>query len=149
MRCPALQPPAWLINSATTVMSTDNCHAAPSCPLVVLVRHAQKLYSLGARRFLVLNVVPGGCLPQSMGLMGLTDRCSAAFNAITLRHNQLLFRKMKWFLRLRPQVVAVYADHYKIVKNVIQHPETFGEASNDDESTAEYSFSPSTLHWHT
>ena len=90
----------------------------------------QKLYALGARRFLVLNVVPGGCLPQSMGLLGITGRCSAAFNAITVRHNQLLFRKMKRFLRLHPEATAVYADHYRIVKNVIENPAAFGEASH-------------------
>ena len=90
----------------------------------------QALYSLVARRFLIFNLLPVGCTPEAQGLLGLTGRCTAAFNAIARRHNRLLFRKLMRFRRLHADVELVHFNLFDVTMKAIKSPAAYGEGAS-------------------
>lgn len=86
-----------------------------------------RLYSLGARRIIVANVGPIGCIPyQRDTTPGVGDDCASLPNQMAQLFNTRLKSLVAELSTSLEGSKFVYADVYSIVDDIIQNYESFG-----------------------
>ncbi|RVW25778.1 GDSL esterase/lipase [Vitis vinifera] len=86
-----------------------------------------RLYSLGARRIIVANVGPIGCIPyQRDTTPGVGDDCASLPNQMAQLFNTRLKSLVAELSTSLEGSKFVYADVYNIVDDIIQNYESFG-----------------------
>lgn len=85
--------------------------------------HLQRLYALGARKFVVFSIQPMGCTPVVKASLNVTGAaCVEPVNAAALLFNSEL-RSLVDAARLRmPGARFALVNSYKIIMDVIDHP---------------------------
>ena len=88
----------------------------------------KRLNELGARKFVVSDVGPLGCIPYVRALEFMPAReCSASANQVTEGYNKKLKRMVeKMNQEMGPESKFVYTDTYKIVMEIIQNYRQYG-----------------------
>ncbi|XP_006656166.1 GDSL esterase/lipase At1g71250-like [Oryza brachyantha] len=100
--------------------------------LTKLSTHLQRLYDLGARKFVVLSIQPLGCTPVVRSFVNVTgEACIEPVNRAVLLFNSglrsLVSRHGNGSMRSRmPGANFVYVNSYKIIGDMIHHPTKFG-----------------------
>ncbi|KAL8263301.1 hypothetical protein R6Q59_024650 [Mikania micrantha] len=93
--------------------------------LISLVHgYVQKMYSLGARRLVVVGVVPFGCMPLVMTLKGTTT-CDKDYNNVANSFNTKL-KSALMTIKTTSQMKTAYVDAYGLIQSVIQNPKKYG-----------------------
>ena len=87
----------------------------------------QRLFNLGARKFIVPNVGPMGCMPYMRDINRLTgDECATFPNQLAQLFNTQLRSLIE---ELRTNLVGsliLYADAYHITQDMIMNYHTYG-----------------------
>ncbi|CAD6259913.1 unnamed protein product [Miscanthus lutarioriparius] len=93
-----------------------------------LTFYLKRLNELGARKFVVSDVGPLGCIPYVRALEFMPAReCSASANRVTEGYNKKLKRMVeKMNQEMGPESKFVYTDTYKIVMEIIQNYRQYG-----------------------
>ncbi|XP_042509633.1 GDSL esterase/lipase EXL3-like [Macadamia integrifolia] len=87
----------------------------------------QELYNMGARRIIILDIPPIGCLPSSRTIAGGKERnCAEKYNQAALVYNSKLPSLIDSLHKKLPQSKIVFVDIYKPVLDIIQNPNSFG-----------------------
>ncbi|GKV45089.1 hypothetical protein SLEP1_g52212 [Rubroshorea leprosula] len=87
----------------------------------------QELYGLGARRVLVVELPPIGCVPLQRTLGGgLTRGCANKLNHAALLYNSKLSAQMDSLKNSLPGFKIVYADVYNPLLSIIQNAKQYG-----------------------
>jgi phospholipase/lecithinase/hemolysin len=88
----------------------------------------KRLNELGARKFVVSDVGPLGCIPYVRALEFMpAGECSASANRVTEGYNKKLKRMVeKMNQEMGPESKFVYTDTYKIVMEIIQNYRQYG-----------------------
>ena len=86
----------------------------------------QRLYNLGARKFVLMSVNPNGCTPMARTMIPMHERCIQSVNrAIHLFNTNLKAMVDEIQLEL-PASKLVYVNSYKIVRDIIKEPSSKG-----------------------
>ncbi|KAG8075504.1 hypothetical protein GUJ93_ZPchr0006g40993 [Zizania palustris] len=99
--------------------------------LTKLSSHLQRLYDLGARKFVLFSIQPMGCTPVVRGFLNITgEACIEPMNQAALLFNsgvRSLVSHGKDDLRPRmPGASFVYVNSYKIIWDMLHHPSKYG-----------------------
>lgn len=88
----------------------------------------KELSELGARKFVVSDVGPLGCIPYVRALEFMpAGQCSAPANRVTEGYNRKLRRMVEKMNReMGPESKFVYTDTYRIVMAIIQNHRQYG-----------------------
>lgn len=88
----------------------------------------KELSELGARKFVVSDVGPLGCIPYVRALEFMpAGQCSAPANRVTEGYNRKLRRMVEKMNReMGPESKFVYTDTYRIVMAIIQNHRHYG-----------------------
>lgn len=91
----------------------------------------KSLSELGARKFVVSDVGPLGCIPYIRALEFMpAGECSASANRVTEGYNEKLKRMVeKMNQEMGPENKYVYTDTYKIVMEIVQNYRQYGKLS--------------------
>lgn len=89
----------------------------------------KRLSELGARKFVVADVGPLGCIPYVRALEFIpAGECSAGANQLSEGYNKKLKRMInKLNQEMGPKSVFVYANTYGIVMEIIQQYRQYGK----------------------
>jgi phospholipase/lecithinase/hemolysin len=92
----------------------------------------KRLNQLGARKIVVADVGPLGCIPYVRALEFIpAGECSAFANQLTQGYNKKLKRMIyKLNQEMGPESRFVYANTYEIVMEIIQQYRQYGELSS-------------------
>ncbi|XP_010243765.1 PREDICTED: GDSL esterase/lipase 6 isoform X1 [Nelumbo nucifera] len=86
-----------------------------------------QIYSLGARRIVIIALGPVGCVPARMLLPGgRTDRCFGRINHIVKKYNAGLEGLVKDTPITHPGAIGVYGEVYKAVQEFRSMPKRYG-----------------------
>ncbi|XP_031498739.1 GDSL esterase/lipase At4g16230-like [Nymphaea colorata] len=86
-----------------------------------------RLHEMGARKIIVVNVGPIGCIPYLRELYSPpADECAAQPNQLAQNFNVLLRGLVSELSENLPQAKFVYADVYRIVADIIQNYRSYG-----------------------
>nr|ACG41586.1 anther-specific proline-rich protein APG precursor [Zea mays] len=93
-----------------------------------LTFYLKELSELGARKFVVSDVGPLGCIPYVRALEFMpAGQCSAPANRVTEGYNRKLRRMVEKMNReIGPESKFVYTDTYRIVMAIIQNHRQYG-----------------------
>ncbi|GLT61971.1 hypothetical protein SLA2020_346410 [Shorea laevis] len=91
-----------------------------------LSKRLQKLYALGARKFLVNNVSPLGCQPYNIMQQKPTTACVEEMNQRIAAYNKLLPKLLSNLQSKLPGSTFVLGDLYKIFEDVVASPASYG-----------------------
>lgn len=110
-----------MIHYGTTFISFEFMTIASYMP------YYQRLYSLGARKIVVVNVGPIGCIPylrdtQNLGGSG----CVALANQLAQGFNTKLKDLVTDLSKNLEGSLFVYADAYRIVNNIVSNYKSYG-----------------------
>ncbi|BAF19784.1 GDSL esterase/lipase At1g71250 [Oryza sativa Japonica Group] len=99
--------------------------------LTKLSNHLQRLYDLGARKFVLFSIQPLGCTPVVRTFLNATsDACIEPMNHAALLFNSGLRSIVKnhngGVRSHMPAASFVYVNSYKIISDIIQHPAKYG-----------------------
>uniref|UniRef100_A0A0E0AAX8 GDSL esterase/lipase n=1 Tax=Oryza glumipatula TaxID=40148 RepID=A0A0E0AAX8_9ORYZ len=99
--------------------------------LTKLSNHLQRLYDLGARKFVLFSIQPLGCTPVVRTFLNATsDACIEPMNHAALLFNSGLRSIVKnhngGVRSHMPGASFVYVNSYKIISDIIQHPAKYG-----------------------
>ncbi|XP_042509631.1 GDSL esterase/lipase EXL3-like [Macadamia integrifolia] len=87
----------------------------------------QDLYNLGARRIVVLDVPPIGCVPSQRTLAGGKERqCGEKENQAALLFNSKLSTLIDSLEKKLPQSKMLFVDIFKPLLDIIQNPLSYG-----------------------
>nr|XP_043610778.1 GDSL esterase/lipase At5g45950 [Erigeron canadensis] len=86
--------------------------------------YVKKMHSLGARRLVVVGVVPFGCMPLVKTLKG-TTKCDNEYNNVALSFN-LKIQKALATLKTSLGMKSVYVDAYGLIQRAMQNPKKYG-----------------------
>ncbi|KAK8939574.1 GDSL esterase/lipase [Platanthera guangdongensis] len=93
-----------------------------------LTRQLQKLYSLGARKFVLFSIQPMGCIPVARANLQISNgSCIESLNEAALLFNNLL--KAKTMVTLKPKIPRaniVFINSYNIIRAIIDDPRAHG-----------------------
>ncbi|KAJ9566439.1 hypothetical protein OSB04_002405 [Centaurea solstitialis] len=90
----------------------------------LLFGYVKKMHSLGARRLVVVGVVPFGCMPLVKTLKGVT-KCDNDYNNVALSFNRKIIKALDT-LKISLGMKTVYADAYSVIQRAIQNPKKYG-----------------------
>ncbi|XVF29940.1 hypothetical protein REPUB_Repub16aG0014200 [Reevesia pubescens] len=95
-----------------------------------LSQQLQKLYNLGARKFVLMSVNPLGCVPMVNGMR--KGRCIKALNKAATRFNDGLKSLIDVAKSDMPNSNLVFVNSYKIISDIIKNPASkgFKDANN-------------------
>lgn len=84
--------------------------------------------NLGARKFILSNVGPLGCIPYRLTLDTQTEsgQCVQSDNTLVLAFNAALKSLVDEFNGRYPQAKFVLANSYNVVSQIISNPGSFG-----------------------
>ncbi|CAN6163719.1 unnamed protein product [Urochloa humidicola] len=90
--------------------------------------HLQRLYGLGARKFVIFSIQPTGCTPVVRAVLNITGAaCIEPVNDAVALFNSELRRLVVDGARSRmPAARLAYIDSYKIIKDMLDHPAKHG-----------------------
>lgn len=96
-------------------------------PIASYMLYYQRLYSLGARKIVVVNVGPIGCIPylrdtQNLGGSG----CVALANQLAQGFNTKLKDLVADLSKNLEGSLFVYADAYRIVNDIVSNYKSYG-----------------------
>ncbi|KAK3008042.1 hypothetical protein RJ639_014937 [Escallonia herrerae] len=86
----------------------------------------QKLYSLGARKFLIMGLYPLGCSPSVRARQPLRNRCIQSLNMVAHLFNAHLKSLVDVIKPQMPGSTLVYVNSYKIIRDIIKNPSSKG-----------------------
>ncbi|KAF4388465.1 hypothetical protein CsatB_008068 [Cannabis sativa] len=87
----------------------------------------RELYDLGARKFVVLNTSPLGCLPFSRTIGGdIVRDCANEYNEAVKMFNHKLSSHLTLLTQQLPHSTMVYIDFYNPFLDIILQPITYG-----------------------
>lgn len=87
----------------------------------------KELYALGARKLSITGLVPMGCLPLERATNILGDHgCNEKYNKVALEFNDKLEKMILKLNKELPQVIALSANVYDIVLDIITRPSSYG-----------------------
>ncbi|KAG0593354.1 hypothetical protein KC19_1G323200 [Ceratodon purpureus] len=84
------------------------------------------LYNWGARKFLVSNIGPMGCIPYRLAQKSVDGSCVASDNALVKSFNKALKNLTTSLPSSLPDAMFLYGNSYDIVYNLIQDPYPLG-----------------------
>lgn len=87
----------------------------------------QALYAVGARRFVVANLPPLGCLPELRPLSG-NGSCANALNDLAAEHNLLLAASLHNLTAQLPGSVFVMVDVFGLLGKAVAEPRLLGKS---------------------
>ncbi|CAK7333123.1 unnamed protein product [Dovyalis caffra] len=85
-----------------------------------------KLYMLGARKIVVINSSPAGCLPFVRDVYAMPDGCVSFQNQIAQLYNSKLKGMLEELTKNLTGSQYVYADNYAMIEDVIQNYISYG-----------------------
>ncbi|WVZ79784.1 hypothetical protein U9M48_027321 [Paspalum notatum var. saurae] len=89
--------------------------------------HLQRLYALGARKFVVFSIQPTGCTPVVRAFLNITGAaCIEPVNNAVALFNSELRRLVDGARPRMPAARFAYVDSYKIIKDMLDHPAKHG-----------------------
>ncbi|KAK8654906.1 hypothetical protein V6N13_107502 [Hibiscus sabdariffa] len=91
-----------------------------------LSKQLKRLHTLGARKFLVNNVPPLGCQPFNINTRNNSGSCVEQMNELISVYNDLLPGLLTQLQSTLPGSKFVLRDVYKIFRDVIASPESYG-----------------------
>lgn len=83
------------------------------------------MHSLGARRLVVVGVVPFGCMPLVKTLKG-TTKCDNEYNNVALSFN-LKLKNALATLKTSIGMKTVLVDAYGLIQRAMQNPKKYGQ----------------------
>ncbi|KAI3742847.1 hypothetical protein L1987_60543 [Smallanthus sonchifolius] len=93
--------------------------------LISLVHgYIEKMHSLGARRLVVVGVVPFGCMPLVRTLTG-TTKCDDEYNNVAISFD-LKIKNALSTVKTTLGMKTAYVDTYGLVQSAIQSPKKYG-----------------------
>ncbi|OMP03045.1 Lipase, GDSL [Corchorus olitorius] len=93
-----------------------------------LSNHLQRLYRLGARKIVTLEIPPLGCIPHFTRKYELTEKCHEETNQIVSYFNNKLPATLKELASTLPGSVFVLARIYSLGYNAVNNPSKYGFA---------------------
>lgn len=88
------------------------------------------MYKMGARKIVVANVGPIGCIPSQRALNpSAGDYCVAFPNQLATSYNLNLKTLVAHLTSTLPGSMFVYANVYSVVNNIILDPSSYGSHS--------------------
>uniref|UniRef100_A0A0E0LCN4 GDSL esterase/lipase n=1 Tax=Oryza punctata TaxID=4537 RepID=A0A0E0LCN4_ORYPU len=99
--------------------------------LIKLSNHLQRLYDLGARKFVLFSIQPLGCTPVVRTFLNITgDTCIEQMNHAALLFNSglrsIVKNRNSGVRSHMPGASFVYVNSYKIISDMIHHPAKYG-----------------------
>ncbi|OEL13325.1 GDSL esterase/lipase [Dichanthelium oligosanthes] len=89
--------------------------------------HLQRLYGLGARKFVIFSIQPTGCTPVVRAFLNITGAaCIEPVNDAVALFNSELRRLVDGARSRMPAARLAYIDSYKIIKDTLDHPAKHG-----------------------
>ncbi|CAN6207477.1 unnamed protein product [Urochloa humidicola] len=89
--------------------------------------HLQRLYTLGARKFVIFSIQPTGCTPVVRAFLNITGAaCIEPVNDAVALFNSELRRLVDGARSRMPAARLAYIDSYKIIKDMLDHPAKHG-----------------------
>lgn len=96
--------------------------------MILVQNHMQRLYNLGARKVIVVNVGPIGCIPYQREInLSAGDNCVNFPNVLAQLYNTQLRGLVSELSSKLTGSKFVYADAYGIVQDIIQNYSSYGE----------------------
>lgn len=88
----------------------------------------KRLHELGARKIVVVDVGPIGCIPYVRALLVIPNgKCSSAANKLIRAYNAKLRRRIyELNQEMGPEATFVYANSFDIVMQVIRNYSQYG-----------------------
>lgn len=86
--------------------------------------YVKKMHALGARRLVVVGVVPFGCMPLVKTLKDIT-KCDDEYNHVALSFNTKI-QKALVTLKATLGIKTSYVDAYNLIQSAIQNPKKYG-----------------------
>ncbi|CAH9092709.1 unnamed protein product [Cuscuta epithymum] len=98
-----------------------------------LSMHIQRLHGLGARKFVVVDVGPLGCIPFVRAIkFAPQQKCSTEVNALIRGYNFKLKEELRRLNRdIGPEAIFLYANSYYVVRQIILNFHHFGFENSD------------------
>ncbi|KAF8652045.1 hypothetical protein HU200_062988 [Digitaria exilis] len=89
--------------------------------------HLQRLYALGARKFVIFSIQPTGCTPVVRAFLNITGAaCIEPVNNAVALFNSELRRLVDGARSHMPAARLAYIDSYKIIRDMLDHPAKHG-----------------------
>ncbi|CAL1413038.1 unnamed protein product [Linum trigynum] len=85
-----------------------------------------RLYNLGARKIVVVNVGPIGCIPYQRDVMDSGDECASKSNELAQSFNSKLRILIRQLSRVFKGAHLIHADAYSIVNDIITNYTSYG-----------------------
>ncbi|KAF3785120.1 GDSL esterase/lipase [Nymphaea thermarum] len=106
--------------------SSDSCDFEELTSILIgnYTVQLEKLYSAGARKFVLYNIQPSGCSPGSR--IQNDGQCVKEYNDAMVLFNNHLNASLDDFTVDMPGSVFVYVNTYNIISQVIDEPASFG-----------------------
>ncbi|RLN13222.1 GDSL esterase/lipase [Panicum miliaceum] len=87
----------------------------------------QRLYALGARKFVIFSIQPTGCTPVVRAFLNITGgACIEPVNHAVALFNSELRRLVDGARSRMPAARLAYIDSYRIIKDMLDHPAKHG-----------------------
>ncbi|KAK2966997.1 hypothetical protein RJ640_003353 [Escallonia rubra] len=94
--------------------------------IMTLSRQLKKLYSLGARKFVIMALYPLGCSPSGRARQFLRNGCNQSLNMAAHLFNAHLKSLVDVIKPQMPGSTLVYVNSYKIIRDIIKNPSSKG-----------------------
>lgn len=95
--------------------------------IIKFSHHLQRLYALGARKFVVFSIQPTGCTPVVRSFLNITGAaCIEPVNDAVALFNSELRRLVDGARSRMPAARLAYIDSYRIIKDMLDHPAKHG-----------------------
>ncbi|CAN4081388.1 unnamed protein product [Withania somnifera] len=93
-----------------------------------LSQQLQRLYDLGARKFVVMSLYPNGCSPMVRARVpvSMPSECIRSVNVPLGLYNTNLRSLLDYMMQRMPDSKFVYVDVFNIIRNIIQTPSQYG-----------------------
>ncbi|KAF8369938.1 hypothetical protein HHK36_032032 [Tetracentron sinense] len=85
-----------------------------------------KLYNLGARKFVVFEIGPLGCIPVIVNTLKPTTRCAEEINQLVLLYNSGLPGVLEQLTFTLQGSIFVFGDFYSLSYDINQNPSSYG-----------------------
>nr|AFK45273.1 unknown [Lotus japonicus] len=83
------------------------------------------MHRLGARRLVVVGVIPLGCIPLTKAIMGQNDTCVASLNKVASSFNAKLLQQIS-NLKAKLGLQTYYVDVYGMIQSAVMNPKKYG-----------------------
>ncbi|XP_071721271.1 GDSL esterase/lipase At5g45950 [Rutidosis leptorrhynchoides] len=90
----------------------------------LLQGYVKKMHSMGARRLVVVGVVPFGCMPLVKTLKG-TTKCDNVYNNVALSFNLKLKNALASY-RTSIGIKTILVEAYSLIQRAIENPQKYG-----------------------